>query len=146
MKKILALALTLVMIFALAVPAASAANDGSVYWLNFKPELDETAQALAAKYTEATGVEVKVVTAASGTYSQTLTSEMDKKAAPTLFIIGNQAGVKEWGEFAMDLTDTPIANELNTSATAMSATASSSTPTSSRRPATAWTKSRTLKA
>ena len=36
MKKILALALTLVMIFALAVPAASAANDGSVYWLNFK--------------------------------------------------------------------------------------------------------------
>ena len=44
MKKILALALTLVMIFALAVPAASAANDGSVYWLNFKPELDETAQ------------------------------------------------------------------------------------------------------
>ena len=116
MKKILALALTLVMIFALAVPAASAANDGSVYWLNFKPELDETAQALAAKYTEATGVEVKVVTAASGTYSQTLTSEMDKKAAPTLFIIGNQAGVKEWGEFAMDLTDTPIANELNTDA------------------------------
>ena len=39
MKKILAFALTLVMIFALAVPAASAANDGSVYWLNFKPEL-----------------------------------------------------------------------------------------------------------
>ena len=116
MKKILALALTLVMIFALAVPAASAANDGSVYWLNFKPELDETAQALAAKYTEETGVEVKVVTAASGTYSQTLTSEMDKKAAPTLFVIGNQAGVKEWGEFAMDLTDTPIANELNTDA------------------------------
>ena len=38
MKKILALALTLVMIFALAVPAASAANDGSVYWLNFKPD------------------------------------------------------------------------------------------------------------
>ena len=116
MKKILALALTLVMIFALAVPAASAANDGSVYWLNFKPELDETAQALAAKYTEATGVEVKVVTAASGTYSQTLTSEMDKSSAPTLFVIGNQAGVKEWGEFAMDLTGTPIAEELNTDA------------------------------
>ena len=116
MKKILALALTLVMIFALACPSAFAAKDGSVYWLNFKPELDETAQALAAKYTEETGVEVKVVTAASGTYSQTLTSEMGKKAAPTLFVIGNQAGVKEWGEFAMDLTDTAIANELNTDA------------------------------
>ena len=118
MKKVLALALALVMVFALVqfAPAASAAKDGSVYWLNFKPELDEAAQALAAKYTEATGVAVKVVTAASGTYSQTLTSEMDKSAAPTLFVIGNQAGVKEWGEFAMDLTGTPIAEELSTDA------------------------------
>ena len=115
MKKILTLALALVMIFALACPSALA-KDGSVYWLNFKPELDETAQQLAKMYTEKTGVEVKVVTAASGTYSQTLTSEMDKSSAPTLFIIGNQAGVKEWGEFAMDLTDTPIANELTTDA------------------------------
>ena len=115
MKKIIALALTLLMVFALAAPA-SAANDGSVYWLNFKPELDEAAQQLAAMYTEETGVPVKVVTAASGSYSQTLTSEMDKSSAPTLFVIGNQAGVKEWGEFAMDLTDTPIAEELNTDA------------------------------
>ena len=115
MKKIIALALTLIMVFALAA-SASAADSGSVYWLNFKPELDEAAQQLASMYTEETGVPVKVVTAASGTYSQTLTSEMDKSSAPTLFVIGNQAGVKEWGEFAMDLTDTPIANELNTDA------------------------------
>jgi raffinose/stachyose/melibiose transport system substrate-binding protein len=116
MKKTLAFVLTLVMIFALACPSAFAADKGSVYWLNFKPELDETAQQLAKMYTEETGVDVKVVTAASGTYQQTLTSEMDKKAAPTLFIIGNQAGVKEWGEFAMDLTGTAIADELNTDA------------------------------
>ena len=45
---------------------------GSVYWLNFKPEIDETLQTLAKKYTEDKGVEVKVVTAASGTYSETL--------------------------------------------------------------------------
>ena len=114
-EKIIALALTLILIFALAAPA-SAAKDGSVYWLNFKPELDESAQKLADMYTKQTGVPVKVVTAASGTYSQTLTSEMDKSAAPTLFVIGNQAGVKEWGEFAMDLTGTPIAEELNTDA------------------------------
>ena len=113
MKKILAVTLALVMVFALAAPLASAA-DGSVYLLNFKPEFDESAQKLAAMYTEKTGVPVKVVTAASGSYSQTLTSEMDKSAAPTLFIIGNQAGVKEWGEFAMDLNGTAIADELNT--------------------------------
>ena len=74
--------------------AAPAAGGGSVYWLNFKPESGEVLQEVAADYTAKTGVEVKVVTAASGTYSTTLLSEMDKSAPPTLFIIGNQAGVK----------------------------------------------------
>ena len=82
---------------------------GNVYWLNFKPELDETAQALGKKYMEKfPNVTVKVVTAASGTYKQTLTSEMDKSDAPTLFVIGNQDGVKEWGDYAMDLKDTDL--------------------------------------
>jgi len=89
---------------------------GSVYWLNFKPEIDETLQTLAKKYKEDKGVEVKVVTAASGTYSTTLTAEMDKSNPPTLFVIGNQQGVKDWGDFALDLKDTAIAKELNTEA------------------------------
>ena len=91
-------------------------GSGSVYWLNFKPELDETLQALAGKYTEETGVPVKVVTAASGTYNQTLIAEMDKSEAPTLFVIGNSAGVKEWGDYALDLKGTAIESELNTDA------------------------------
>ena len=102
-----------------AAPAEDAGTTtaaGSVYWLNFKPELDETAQKLAGMYTEKTGVPVKVVTAASGTYQQTLTAEIDKSNPPTLFVIGNSAGVKDWGEYAMDLTGTAIANELNTDA------------------------------
>ena len=89
---------------------------GRVYWLNFKPELDETAQQLAKTYTDKTGVPVQVITAASGTYQQTLTAEMDKSAPPTLFNIGNSAGVADWGEYAMDLTGTAIANELSTDA------------------------------
>ena len=89
---------------------------GSVYWLNFKPESDEVLQSIAQMYTEKTGVEVKVVTAASGTYSQQLNAEMDKSNPPTLFVIGNQAGVKDWKDYALDLTGTPIANELNTDA------------------------------
>ena len=97
MKKTLAILLVLVM--ALCLFAGCQTNEpddgakGTVYWLNFKPELDETIQALGKTYTEKTGVPVKIVTAASGTYSQTLTSEMDKSSAPTLFVIGNQAGV-----------------------------------------------------
>lgn len=61
-------------------PAAENSGSGSVYWLNFKPESDEVLQDIAKTYTEQTGVPVKVVTAASGTYSTTLLSEMDKSA------------------------------------------------------------------
>ena len=99
-----------------AVTETAASGEGSVYWLNFKPELDETIQELGKKYTETTGVPVKIVTAASGTYSQTLQSEMDKSEAPTLFVVGNAAGVKDWADYAIDLTGTKIADELSTDA------------------------------
>ena len=92
------------------------AGEGRVYWLNFKPELDGTAQELARTYTEKTGVPVQVVTAAAGTYSQTLIAEMDKTEAPTLFVIGNTAGVKDWKDYALDLKGTAIEAELNTDA------------------------------
>ena len=114
MKKILALALVLCLMFAL-VPVTNA-KDGSVYWLNFKPESDEVLQQVAKLYTEKTGVAVNVVTAASGTYSQTLTAEMDKSNPPTLFIVGNQAGANTWSDYCLDLAGTKIANELNTDA------------------------------
>ncbi len=123
MKKSLALLLSAVLCLGLLAgcggsggQSASKDGAGSVYWLNFKPESDEVLQEVAAMYKEAKGVEVKVVTAASGTYSQTLNSEMDKSNPPTLFVIGNQAGVKEWADYALDLKDTPIAKELNTDA------------------------------
>ena len=114
MKKILGILLALTMVFAMACTAF--AEGGSVYWLNFKPELEDDAQALAAKYTEATGVPVKVFTAASGSYNEKLHAEMGKSGAPTLFVIGNTDGVKEWGDFAMDLTGTAIAEERSTDA------------------------------
>ncbi len=90
---------------------APAATGGSVYYLNFKPEADQAWQDLAATYTEQTGVEVKVVTAASGTYSDTLTAEMGKPEAPTLYNIGNASGLKDWNDYALDLSGTPIYDE-----------------------------------
>ena len=89
---------------------------GSVYWLNFKPESDEVLKELAAKYTAETGVEVKIETAASGTYNETLTAEMDKSEAPTIFIVKNPADVETWGDYCLDLTGTAIEAELNTDA------------------------------
>lgn len=90
--------------------------EGRVYWLNFKPESDGDLLKVAEMYIAKTGVPVKIVTAASGTYSQTLNAEMGKSEAPTIFVVGNQAGVRDWTDYALDLTGTPIANELNTDA------------------------------
>ena len=127
MKKLIAMLLALVMVFGLVAcggteekaeagaPAADGAK-GSVYWLNFKPESDEALKELGAMYEAETGVPVKVVTAASGTYEQTLTSQMDKSGAPTLFVVGNAAAVKSWGDYCLDLTGTPVAEEMATEA------------------------------
>ena len=114
MKKLSALALSCLLLVSLLAGCGGKKAEGSVYWLNFKPESDGVLQEVAKMYTDKTGVPVKVVTAASGTYSQTLNSEMDKSAPPTLFIIGNQAAVKDWKDYAVDLKDTAIAKELTT--------------------------------
>ena len=121
MKKFLALMLALVMVLGLVACGEKAPADdgaeaapGSVYWLNFKPESDEALQNIAALYTSKTGVPVKVTTAASGTYEETLTSEMDKDEAPTLFVVGNVPAVNSWGEFCYDLSETAVYNEMNT--------------------------------
>lgn len=87
---------------------------GRVYWLNFKPELDETALSLAETYTNKTGVPVKVVTAAAGSYEQQLTSELDKNEPPTMFVVGKPVDAEKWNDYALDLTGTKIANALNT--------------------------------
>ncbi len=97
-------------------PAAEepAKAEGKVYYLNFKPEADAAWQEIAKLYTEKTGVPVKVVTAASGEYQNTLTSEMDKTEAPTLFQCGNQGALKTWGEYCLDLSDTDFYKEMTT--------------------------------
>lgn len=88
---------------------ASATDEkGTVYYLSFKPEQAEQWQAIAQKYTEETGVEVKVTTAASGQYEQTLKSEMAKKDAPTLFQINGPVGYQNWKDYTADLKDTDL--------------------------------------
>ncbi len=116
MKKALSLLLVAILCLGLFAGCAGGKETGRVYWLNFKPESDEVLQEVAKMYTEETGVEVKVVTAASGTYNQTLKAELDKEEAPTMFVIGNQAAVKEWKDYALNLKDSAIAKELNTDA------------------------------
>lgn len=88
------------------------AGSGSVYLLNFKPETDAAWQELAATYTEQTGVDVTVVTAADGQYKTTLQSEMAKSEAPTIFTIGSKADAQEWADYTYDLSDSALYSHL----------------------------------
>jgi raffinose/stachyose/melibiose transport system substrate-binding protein len=90
----------------------ASSGSGSVYYLNFKPEQDEQWQELAQAYTDETGVEVTVQTAADGTYEQTLKSEMAKTEAPTLFQVNGPVGLANWSDYCYDLSDSAIYNHL----------------------------------
>ncbi len=89
------------------------AASGSVYYLNFKPEQDQQWQDLFAKaYTDETGVPVEVVTAASGTYEETLKSEIAKSDAPTLFQVNGPVGLAAWKDYCADLSGTDVYSDV----------------------------------
>ena len=89
-----------------------AAGTGKVYYLNFKPEQADQWVELGKKYTEETGVQVDIVTAASGTYESTLKSEMAKSDAPTLFQVNGPVGLASWKDYCYDLKDSELYKAL----------------------------------
>ncbi|MCR1839886.1 extracellular solute-binding protein [Murimonas intestini] len=89
-----------------------AAGTGKVYYLNFKPEQADQWVELGKKYTEETGVQVDIVTAASGTYESTLKSEMAKTDAPTLFQVNGPVGLASWKDYCYDLKDSELYKAL----------------------------------
>ena len=123
MKKLFAVLLAVLMCFTLVAcnkdsgttEGGDTPAGGKVFYLNFKPESDAAWQELAKKYTEETGVEVKVVTAASGNYDVSLQNELGK-ATPelTMFQMTNDGAVATYGDYAMDLAGTDVYNEMTT--------------------------------
>lgn len=115
MKRISAAVAALVIATGGLVACSGGGDDdkGSVYFLNFKPEQDAAYQKIAKDYTAKTGVEVKVVTAASNSYEQTLKAEIGKKDAPTLFQVNGPTGLKSWEPYMADLSDATITKSLN---------------------------------
>ena len=99
--------------------AVGDASKGSVYYLNFKPEQDEAWQKLAKTYTEETGIEATVVTAASGNYETTLMSEMGKSGAPTLFQVNGPVGLANWKDYCYDLSGTEVYSQLTSDSYAL---------------------------
>jgi len=123
MKKLAALLLAAVVVFGLSAcgkktdsgtkDTAKGDENGSVYFLNFKPEIADVYKEIAEKYKEEKGVDVKVVTAASNTYETTLKSEIAKTNAPTIFQINGPVGYEAWKNYCADLSDTKLYSYLS---------------------------------
>jgi raffinose/stachyose/melibiose transport system substrate-binding protein len=96
-----------------ATKAPAAAAPGEVYFLNFKPEVADVYQKIADAYKADTGNTLKVVTAAAGTYEQTLKSEIAKSDAPVLFQINGPMGYQSWKDYTADLKDTELYKHLS---------------------------------
>ena len=111
MKKLTKVAVSAA-VMASAFAMSASADGGKVYYLNFAPEVADQWEALAEQYSEETGTEVQVVTAASGTYESTLKSEMDKSDAPTLFQVNGPVGLATWKDYCYDLKDTEVYKDL----------------------------------
>ena len=120
-KKLAVLGLTATMVMSLCAGCGgketsggkdASGDKGSVYYLNFKPEADAQWQELAKIYEEETGVEVTVVTAASGQYETTLKSEMGKSEFPTMFQVNGPVGLASWKDYCADLSDTEVYKQL----------------------------------
>ena len=84
-----------------------------IRYLNFKPEIAEVYDEIAAEYEKETGVRLIVETAASGTYESTLTARMATSEAPTIFQVNGPIGYASWSEYCADLSDTELYAHLN---------------------------------
>ena len=109
MKKAFFLALLL----SLCALLCSCGRNEGVYFLNFKPESASAYEEIVKAYEKETGVSVRVVTAASGTYEQTLKSEIAKKNAPVIFQINGPVGYAAWKDYCLDLKDSAIYEHLS---------------------------------
>ena len=88
--------------------AASGDYKGTVRFLNFKPEVSDAMQEVAAAYTAETGVDIQIETAASGQYESTLTARMDSSEAPAIFAVETATALATWKDYCRDLSDTDL--------------------------------------
>ncbi len=112
MKRFITFVCALLLCCGLLSGCARGGDTGAVYYLNFKPEQDAAWKALAREYTDETGVKVTVVTAASGDYEDTLSAEIVKSNAPTLFQVNGPVGLESWKDYCYDLSGSEVYRQL----------------------------------
>lgn len=113
MKKLKFLLCAFSLILGLCLLSGCANDEETLYYLNFKPEIADVYNRIALDYEKETGNRLRVVTAASGTYEQTLKSEIEKKDAPTLFQINGPKGYSAWKDYCLDLSNTAFYERLS---------------------------------
>ena len=91
-----------------AVQTGASDFTGTIRWLNYKPEIADQLVEVAKAYTDETGVNVQIETAASNTYEQTLTARMDGSDTPTIFVCDSMKMLNEWQDYCADLTNTKL--------------------------------------
>ena len=108
MKKALGIMLTLALAGGLFVGCAGKEKAQEIYFLNFKPEIADVyeAKVVPAFEAENPGYKLKVVTAASGTYEQTLKSEQAKSNPPVIFQTNGPVGLEASRNDAAPLDNT----------------------------------------
>ena len=96
MKKALGIVLMLAVAGSMLFAGGGKEKAQEIYFLNFKPEIADVyeAKVIPAFQAENPGYKLKVVTAASGTYEQTLKSEQAKSNPPVIFQTNGPVGLE----------------------------------------------------
>ncbi len=122
MKKRSVLALVLLLAAASIFAGGKKESSGEVYFLNFKPEIAEVyTNEVEPAFEAATGIGLRVVTAASNQYEPTLRSEISKSEPPVIFQVNGPVGLQNWAAYAAPLEDTAFYGMLADKSMALSA-------------------------
>lgn len=104
---VLAAAMTSSLLACVSVQAEETYS-GTLRWLNYKPEVADAMNEIAAAYTEETGIDMQIETAASGQYEATLTARMDSSDAPAIFVVDSTNMLNTWKDYIADLSGTEL--------------------------------------
>ena len=87
-------------------------KNAKVYYLNFKPELENKWKELAELYTMETGIQVEIETYGEGQYESMLEQKMNLEKQPTLFQVTGAKNLSRWKHICLDLKNTSIYKNL----------------------------------
>lgn len=83
-------------------------NKGEIYYLNSKPEAADQFKELGEQYAKETGVKVDIQTATNDNYDSSLTSELSKSKAPTMFNVSGYSTYAKVKNYLAPLDDSAV--------------------------------------